>query len=83
MDTEKNCPIAERRVPSNDTRNNCGKHFGSSSLLVSKVANFPSFWKRRLEQLTVDEILIKCKTIQMKVVGAFETVDEILLGKAT
>ena len=28
-------PIADRRVPSNDPRNNCGTHFGSSSLLVS------------------------------------------------
>ena len=30
-------PIADRRVSCNDPRNNCGTHFGSSSLLVSKV----------------------------------------------
>ena len=35
----QNWPIADRRVPSNAARNNCGTHFGSSSLLVSKVAN--------------------------------------------
>ena len=35
----KNWPIADRRVPSNDPRNNCGTHFGSSPLLVSKEAN--------------------------------------------
>ena len=29
-------PTAEWRVPSNDSRNNCGAHFGSSCLLVSK-----------------------------------------------
>ena len=29
----------DRRVPSNDPRNNCGTHFSSSPLLVSKVAN--------------------------------------------
>ena len=31
--------ITEQRVPSNDPRNNCGTHFFSSSLLISKVAN--------------------------------------------
>ena len=34
----KNWPIADRRVPSNNPRNNCGTFFGSSSLVVSKVA---------------------------------------------
>ena len=38
-DRGKNWPIADRRIPSNDPRNNCGTHFGPSSLLVSKVAN--------------------------------------------
>ena len=38
-DREKNWPIADRRVPSNYPRNNCGTHFGSISLLVSKVVN--------------------------------------------
>ena len=33
-----NWPIAGLRVPVNDIRNNCETHFGSSSLLVSKVA---------------------------------------------
>ena len=32
-------PIADQRVPSYDPRTNCGTHFGSSSLFVSKVAN--------------------------------------------
>ena len=35
----QNWPIADRRVPSNAARNNCGTHLGSSPLLVSKVAN--------------------------------------------
>ena len=35
----KNWPIADRRVPSNDPRNNCGTHFGASPLLFSKVAH--------------------------------------------
>ena len=35
----KNWPIAVEHVPSNDPRINCGTHFGSSSLLVSEVAN--------------------------------------------
>ena len=39
LGTEKNWPIADRRVPSNNPRINCGKHFGSSPFLVSKVAN--------------------------------------------
>ena len=38
-DREKNWPIADQRVPSNHPRNNCGMHFGSISLLVSKVVN--------------------------------------------
>jgi len=38
-DREKHCSIAERRVTSNDPRNNCGTHFDSGSLLVSKVVN--------------------------------------------
>ena len=33
-DNKKNWPIADRRVPSNDYRNNCKTHFVSSSLLV-------------------------------------------------
>ena len=35
----KNWPIADWRVPSNNPRNNCGTHFGSRSLVVSKVVN--------------------------------------------
>ena len=38
-DREKNWPIAYRRVPSNNPRNNCGTHFGFSLLPVSKVTN--------------------------------------------
>ena len=37
-DSEK-WPIADRRVPTNDPTNNCGRHFGSSSILVSQGAN--------------------------------------------
>ena len=38
--------IADRRVSSNDSRNNCGTHFGFRSLLMSKVANVKFFsWK--------------------------------------
>ena len=37
-DRRKNWPIADRRFPSNHPRNNCGMHFGPSSLLVSKAA---------------------------------------------
>ena len=33
-----NSPIADGRVPSNNPRNNCGTHLGSSFLVVSKVA---------------------------------------------
>ena len=37
-DRKKQWPIAdERRLPSNDPRNNCGMHFGFGSLLVFKV----------------------------------------------
>ena len=32
-------PIADRRMPSNDPRNNRGTHFGSSILLITQVAN--------------------------------------------
>ena len=35
----KNWPIAERRVISNDPRNNCRTLFGFSSLFVARVAN--------------------------------------------
>ena len=35
----KNWPIADRRVPSNDSRNNCGTYFGSSSLLIFVVVD--------------------------------------------
>ena len=38
-DVEKIWPIADQRVLSNEPRNNCGTHFGSSSPLVSKIAN--------------------------------------------
>ena len=40
-DRGKNWPIADRRVPSSDPRNNSGTHLGSSPLLVSKVAISP------------------------------------------
>ena len=46
---EKNKPITDKRVTSNDPRDNCEKHFDSSSLLVSKVATaakFPNFNNR-------------------------------------
>lgn len=36
---KKNWPIADLRVSSNDSRDNCGAHFGSSSLLVFKLPN--------------------------------------------
>ena len=36
---EKNWPIADRCVTGNYPRNNCGTHFGSSSLVISKEAN--------------------------------------------
>ena len=38
-DWETNWPIADRHVTSNNPRNNCGTHFGSSSLVVSNVVN--------------------------------------------
>ena len=38
-DWRKIWPIADRHLPSNDPRNNCGTHFGSSPLPLSKVAN--------------------------------------------
>ena len=34
----KHWPIADWRVPNNNPRNNCGTHFGSRFLVVSKVA---------------------------------------------
>ena len=49
---EKNWPIADRRFPCNDTRNNCGTDFGSSSLHVSKVANDASMLRALGEQVT-------------------------------
>ena len=36
---KKNWPIFDRHVTSNDPRDNCGTHFGSSPLLISKVVN--------------------------------------------
>ena len=36
----KKWPIADRRVHSSNPRNNCGTHFGSSSLRVPKVTNW-------------------------------------------
>ena len=39
MDRGKKWPIADRRVPWNDPRNDHGTHFGSRSLVVSNVAN--------------------------------------------
>ena len=35
--------MADRRVLSNDSRNNCGTHFGFGPLLVSKVTNDERF----------------------------------------
>ena len=43
----KNWPIADWHVPGNDPRNNCGTHFGSSSLLGTEVANRPPFKRCR------------------------------------
>ena len=36
---DKNWPTADWPVPSNDSRNNCGTHLGSTSLLLSKMVN--------------------------------------------
>lgn len=36
---DKNWPTADWPVLSNDSRNNCGTHLGSCSLLLSKVVN--------------------------------------------
>ena len=47
-----NWPIADRRFPYNDPRNNCGTYFGSTSLHVSKVANDPSMLRALGEQVT-------------------------------
>ena len=38
-DGTKYWPIADRLVPSNNPRNNCGRYFDYIFLLVSKVAN--------------------------------------------
>ena len=43
----KNWPIADRHVPGNDPRYNCGTHFGSSSLLGTEVAFRPPFKRCR------------------------------------
>ena len=58
---KKNKPIADKRVISNDPRNNCEKHFDSSSLLVSKVATVAKFpnlnnlsWQRRPFALSME-----------------------------
>ena len=45
---EKNWPIDDRRVPSNDPRNNCETHFVSSSLLVKLRFEPRSHFKSRL-----------------------------------
>ena len=36
---EKNWPIAAQHVPSNDPRNQCATHYGTSPLLVSEATN--------------------------------------------
>ena len=51
--TRKKWPIAERRVPSNYPRNNCGAYFGSSSLRVSKVTTWLYRHKKDCEHLNV------------------------------
>ena len=45
IDAEK-WPIAGRRFPSNDPGNNCMRHFGSSSLLASKVVKGHTIFHR-------------------------------------
>ena len=42
---KKKWPIADRHVPSNDLRNTV-MHFGCSSPLVPKVANYPFWWTK-------------------------------------
>ena len=48
-----NGPIADRRVPNNDPRMNCGTHFVSSPLLVSEVANSMPNVRSILTELTI------------------------------
>ena len=37
---------ADRRVPSNDRRKNCGTHLGCISLFISKMANDQGFQRQ-------------------------------------
>ena len=48
-DRERKWPIADRRVPSSDPRDNCGTLFGSSSHLISKVANSRMIYSEKKE----------------------------------
>ena len=59
-DREKNWPIADRRIPSNDPRNTCGTRFGSSSLLIFKVSS----WVVAIPRWT-----IKCFLIDYSLIG--------------
>ena len=45
----KKWPIADRLVPSNDTRNNCGTHFVFNSHLMSKVVNSRMIYSEKKE----------------------------------
>ena len=47
-------PIADRCVPNNDPRNNCGTNFGSNFLLVSKVVNCVTMHCQQMEQMKVE-----------------------------
>ena len=53
INKEKNWPIADRRVPNNDPRNNCGTDFGSSPPLVCKVVNGHLFNDGSVTEVTV------------------------------
>ena len=47
VEREKNWPIADRRVLSNDLRNNCGSHFASNPLLLSKITIYGGPFQER------------------------------------
>ena len=59
----KDLPIADPCVPSNHPRINCGTHFVSSALLVSKVVNNNKTVLFQMNIISVDDLVSRPITV--------------------